>query len=283
MSRNHRESEFKPRHLLWILCAVCVFLIIVSSFSSSVNNVLRSATGMLLMPLQSGLNKAGSYWSGELDELLHLRGVQKENEMLKDELAHLREENARLKLRTDELSSLQELLALKDQYPQYETVGAHIIGKNSGNWFKTFLIDKGTSDGLSVNMNVVADGGLVGIVTSVGDTYATVSTIIDDGRFVAGMSAGTLDFCMVRGDLTLYETGRLLLDSIDKDAGVNDGDMIVTSNTSALYMPGILIGYAGEITTDANNLTKSGILIPVVDFSRLNNVLVVTELKETGD
>ena len=58
---------------------------------------------------------------------------------------------------------------------------------------------------------------------------------------------------------------------------------IVTGNTSSLYLPGILIGYAQELQIEANHLTKSGYLVPVVDFNHLDAVLVITTLKETGE
>ncbi len=172
---------------------------------------------------------------------------------------------------------------MKEQYPDYETTGAHIISKNSGNWYQTFKIDKGSADGIQVDMNVIADGGLVGIVTSVETNTATVSTIIDDGRSVSAMAQISQAPCIVTGDLLLYEEGRLLLQYIDKDDNLENNYKIVTSNTSSEYLPGILIGYAVDLEVDSNNLTKSGYLIPVVDFSHLDSVLVITTLKETGE
>ena len=172
---------------------------------------------------------------------------------------------------------------MKEQYPDYDTVGAHVIGNNSGNWNKTVLIDRGSNDGIQVNMNVIAQGGLVGIVTSVTLNSATVRMIADDGCNVCAMSVLSKDSCIVTGNLELYEEGKLRLEKIDKDADIQDDYKIVTGNTSSLYLPGILIGYAQELQIDANHLTKSGYLVPVVDFNHLDAVLVITTLKETGE
>lgn len=74
---------------------------------------------------------------------------------------------------------------------QYNKIGARVIARDSEKWFQVFRINKGSSDGVAVDMNVVADGGLVGIVTDVGANYATVRSIIDDssrvGCYVTGL------------------------------------------------------------------------------------------------
>ena len=91
------------------------------------------------------------------------------------------------------------------------------------------------------------------------------------------------DTCMVSGDLKLFKEGRLNLGYMEKDDDIRDGDMIVTSNISEKFLPGLLIGYATDITVDYNdNLTKSGYVIPVAQFDRLQEVLVITDLKEAG-
>ena len=64
---------------------------------------------------------------------------------------------------------------------------------------------------------------------------------------------------------------------------IRNGDKIVTSNISGKYLPGILIGYTKDVTTDANNLTQSGYLVPAVDFGQLQEVLVITKKKENGN
>ena len=161
-------------------------------------------------------------------------------------------------------------------------IAARVIAKDSGNWFQVFRIDKGADDGIQEDMNVMAGGGLVGIVTDVGANYATVRAIIDDDSNVSGMSLRTGDTCNVSGNLTLYQDGRLGLDHIKKEADIQEGDKIVTSNISDIFLPGILIGYASGLTTDANNVTKSGTIIPVADFDNLQEVLVITQLKN-GD
>ena len=81
----------------------------------------------------------------------------------------------------------------------------------------------------------------------------------------------------------LFTEGRLSLSHIRKDADIQEGDKIVTSNISDIFLPGILIGYATDLTVDSNNMTKSGYILPVAEFDDLKEVLVITRVKETGD
>ena len=69
----------------------------------------------------------------------------------------------------------------------------------------------------------------------------------------------------------------------DPSASVAAGDAVVTSNISDKYLPGILIGYVTNLTNDANKLTRSGSLTPAADFKKLREVLVIMQIKETGD
>ncbi len=280
--KKRKLPELRPKQLFILLASLCVILVVVTSLSHSVNNGLRGGANTFLMPLQKGFNFLGGGIFHQTERFITLKNVEAENEELKALVAELTEQNTRYQLQLTELEAYQDLLKLKDQYPDYEMVGAHIIGKNSDSWYKTILVDKGARDGIQVDMNVLADGGLVGIVTSVTDTTATVSTIINDNRNVGAMELTSQDTCIVTGDLTLYSQGLLSLSRIAKDDAIQDDDKIVTSNTSDLYLPGILIGYARDLSVDANNLTKSGYLVPVVDFTHLDSVLIITTLKETG-
>ncbi len=183
-----------------------------------------------------------------------------------------------------ELAELRQLMSLDERYSDYPTVGARVIGKDAGNWYSTFLIDKGSNDGIKVNMNVMAGAGLVGIVTSVGPNWATVRSIIDDESNISAMVLNTSDTMIVTGDLELYSNGTIKFTELrDEDNAVSAGDQIVTSQISSKYLPGISIGYIKEINNDSNNLTKSGYITPIVDFEHLDIVLVVTVMKQTKE
>lgn len=273
----------RSRYILLGLTLLCVFLIGVSSLREGIMDPLRTGVGYLLVPIQSGVNAVGAGIYKDLADYGKLKTALSEKEELEQKVGELIEENNRLQAGQQELNRLRELYQLDQEYMQYETIGARVIAKDSGDWFQVFRINKGSEDGVQVDSNVIAGGGLIGIVTDVGANYATVRSIIDDLSRVSAMGLRTGDKCIVAGDLTLYRDGRLNITNITKDGDIQDGDQIVTSNISSKFLPGILIGYAADVTIDSERLTKSGYLIPAADFDDLQEVLVIMETKETGD
>lgn len=271
------------RYILAGLTVFCVVLIGITLVTDQWLAPLRTAVGYVLIPIQSGVNKAGVFLYQEISDYGQLKGALEENRRLQSEIDRLTEENNRLTSQQFELSRLRELYQLDQEYMQYNKTAARVIANDSGDWFQVFRVNKGSADGIQVGNNVLAGGGLAGIVTDVGAHYATVRSIIDDSSRVSAMALQSGDTCMVGGDLTLYKEGRLTLSDIKKDSDVKDGDRIVTSNISTTYLPGILIGYAVDISIDNNQLTSSGYLVPVAEFNNLQEVLIITDLKETKD
>ena len=271
------------KYFLFGLSLLCVCMIGITTIKGSILNPLRTAVGYVLVPIQTGVNRVGGGLYNELSSVGKLKTALAENETLKTRVDELTEENTRLRSEQFELERLRSLYELDQEYMQYHKIGARIIAKDSGSWFSVFRIDKGSDDGIKEDMNVIAGGGLVGIVTDVGANYATVRSIIDDSSRVSAMAQQSGDSCIVAGDLQLFKEGRLKLSYMEKDDDIKDGDMIVTSNISGKFLPGILVGYATDITVDYNdNLTKSGYLIPAARFDRLQEVLVITDLKDAG-
>lgn len=272
------ESK-RSKYVLIGLSVFCIILIVVTSFVDGFLNPLRTSIGFFLNPIQSGVNKAGTSLYNGISNFSRLKSAMDEKEVLQAQIDQLIEENSRLQSEQFELERLRSLYDLDQEYLQYEKIGARVIAKDSGDWFQVFRIDKGAADGVRVDANVMAGGGLVGIVTDVGAHYATVRSIIDDVSRVSAMAQQSGDSCIVAGDLTLFGEGRLRITNIATDGDIKNGDRIVTSNISSKFLPGILIGYASDITTDSTRLTKSGYLVPVAQFDSLQEVLVVTQLK----
>ena len=270
------------KYILLIMSILCVGMMILTFTTDIVVKPLSIVSGYVLVPFQEGISEVGMWFTKRSDELKQLRDVMAENEALQAKIDELSIENSNLLQDKYELTKLRELYELDEKYEEYEKVGARVIGKDPGNWFSVFLIDKGSSDGIEVNMNVMAGSGLVGIVTQVGTNWATVRTVIDDASNVSAMVLSTSDRLVVTGDLQLMESGVIRFAQLkDEDDSVVKGDQIVTSNISDKFLPGITIGYINQINTDSNNLTKSGYATPAVDFEHLEEVLVILETKQS--
>lgn len=274
------QLHVSQKFILSALTIVCFALIAVSFFTDKLTAPVQNVLSYVITPLQKGINGMGLWLTDRADYFATIDELRQQNEELKAELDNVKEKNLVLVQDQIELNNLRELYALDNKIPGYDKVAARVIGKGSGNWFSTFTIDKGSRDGILVDMNVICGNGLVGIVTDVTDNTATVRSIIDGNSNVTGMLVTSSDTCNIRGDLELMDSGYIHLEYMQKDVDVSDGDMIVTSNISDKYIQGILIGYVKNISEDANSLTQSGYLVPAVDFERLTEVLVIMQLKK---
>lgn len=281
VKRKGEKFTLPGKYLLFILTIVCTGLIILTFSTNFLSAPISAIGGFVVVPLQEGISKAGSWLSTRSEELVEIRSLLRENEELKARVDELTMENIKLQQDRYELTNLRELYDLDAQYEEYDKVGARIIAKDTGNWFHSFTIDKGSDDGLAIDMNVMAGSGLVGRIIAVGPNWSKVLSIIADNSNTSGMVLSTSDNLIVTGNLELYADGVInfekLVDSADR---VVEGDKIVTANVSDKYLPGILIGYISAINKDANNLTKSGLITPAVDFEHLEEVLVITEIKQ---
>lgn len=269
------------KYLLFILTVLCVLLMLLTFGTNVFNKPLNTVFGYVVVPFQQGISRAGEWLSNRSEELSQIRDLLDENARLKAEIAALTEENTILQQDKYELNKLRELVDLDEQYGEYNKVGARIIASDSGNWYSSFTIDKGSNDGLAQDMNVIAGGGLVGRITETGPNWARVTSIISDNSNVSAMTLATGDNMIVSGDLKMMSEGVITFSKlIDSKNAVVEGDKIVTSDISDKYLPNILIGYVHTISRDNNNLTKSGYITPVVDFEHLSEVLVITDLKQ---
>lgn len=283
MKKRKTKMILSSKYLLLILTGVCISAILLSFTFNISGGPLNAVAGYVFIPMQNGINHIGSWLSRQADNLESLSVVMAENEELKKQVEELTIELNTIKLERYELENLRELYDLDQKYPSYEKIAANVIGKDAGNWFHTFTIDKGSSDGIEVNMNVMAGSGLVGIVTDVGPNYAKVKAIISDTSSVSGMVLTTSDNIIVNGSLQKMTDSMTIEFSglNDRENKVEAGDPVVTSYVSYDYQQGILIGYISEISTDSNNLTRSGTITPAVDFEHIEEVLVILNKKQT--
>nr|WP_303019961.1 rod shape-determining protein MreC [uncultured Blautia sp.] len=273
--------HLKSKHLLVIMTFFCGSAVVSTLASGVTSEPLAEAAGMIVVPFEKSINGIGS-WIGEINQTFQdKQDLIDKNQELQDAVDTLTEQNNILIQNQSELSRLQELYNLDEEYSSYPKVAARIISKDPGNWYDTFMINRGSNDGIRVDNNVIAGKGLVGIVTEVGSNWATVRAIIDDSSNVSAMTVGTDDTCVVEGELELIDEGKLRFSQLyDKDDKVTVGERVVTSNISDKYVEGLFIGYVSEIELDTNNLTKAGTIVTPVDFQHLKDVFVITVNKQ---
>ena len=284
VKRKKERFKLPVKYWILILSAVCVLLMCLTFMTDFKFNTANFIVGYTVVPFQNGLSKVGGYLTDKAELLAQIKDLLAENEALQQQVDELTIENTALMQDKYELNTLRELYALDQQYSDYDKVGARIIMGGSNNWFDTFVINKGSNDGIEPDMNIMAVSVLVGRVVETGPNWAQVVSIIDDTSNVSATVLSTSDNLIVSGDLATMDNGYIRFSQlVDEDDQVVVGDKVVTSDISDRYQPGILIGYISYIEEDSNNLTKSGYITPAVDFEHLSEVLVITELKQTID
>ena len=278
-----KKEKFSIPAKYWMLgvLIICGVLLLVTFLIDIPGNTTNAVVGYTIVPMQKGVTAIGSFFVERKEMLVKISDLQKENEDLKSQINTLTDENIQLKQEKFELLSLRELFDLNEQYSDYKKTGARVIAGGTGNWFDSFTIDKGSKDGLEVDMNVMSGSGLCGRIVDVGPNWARVLSVIDDTSNVSAEVLSTSDRLIVSGDLeSMKENHIRFTDLYDENNKVAVGDKVVTSNISDKFLPGILIGYISSIESDPNNLTKSGYITPAVDFKHLSEVLVVMEKKQ---
>lgn len=278
--RRRTKLNINPKHVLIACVIICISLIVISFRFSEKLSPVKEAVGSVITPMQVGINTVGTMISNSFDNFKSINDLLAENEELEDQVNLLSYQNKLLLQDKYELDGLRDLYELDQKYLDYPKVAARVISKDTNNWYNVFTIDKGTRDGLAENMNVLAGNGLAGIIIEVHYNYSVVRSIIDDYSSVSGMFLKTSDTCIVQGDLQLMDEGKIRVEFINKDANISDGDEVVTSHISPNYLQGILIGYVSDAQLDPGNMTKTAYLTPVVDFERMEEVLIITEIKE---
>ncbi len=254
------------KEYLLFVCCILISIILLSSNDSDQIRTIRSLTVATVGFLQDTFGFIPNYFDlKEENKILRERNV-----MLADEVSRLREgklENIRLR----------ELLELKERTP-YKYVSANVVAKNLQLLRNTITLDVGEDDGVKANMPILTDAGLVGKVIATSSRYAVGQILLNnDFRASAKVQRGRVD------GIVLWQGGEhLLLKNVAKTLDVQPGDLVMTSEYSSIFPPGIKIGVVSKTGQAPGALFQTVEITPTVDFSRLEEVFVVTYFPDTS-
>ncbi len=268
---------------IFILSTIALILLIsigVSSKEERKINIFGNVITIPLAPLQKVVSLSGQKVESVVTFFNDIKGTKEENEQLKLKILGLEKERNNLIKYEKENQRLKESLKFKDQFNDFELLGANIIAKDSGNWFNVFTVDVGMNDGVKVKFPVIANSGLVGRVINSNLISSKIIAIIDPDSAVSGRLSNTRDLVIIKGDMQLKNKGLCKMEYIPPEVDVSIGDMVETSGLGGIYPEGILIGKVIEISKTTGDLNRHAIIEPAVDFKRLEEVLV---LKNKGE
>lgn len=273
-----RDGPFRS---IWIWIVFAGFVLFVLSANTRVTpewNPAEQVVVQIVAPFQklfrTTIGHVESFW---MDYFL-LVDVRRENEELKKEIAHSRWEIIRYRELLATHERLRELLRFKETIDR-PVVAAQVIGLDPTGWFQSVIIDKGKRDGIQWDMAVVNAEGIVGRVVAVSMDYAKVLLIVDQNSAVDCLIQSSRDRGMVRG----LSHNRCTLDYMSKSSEVAAGDRVVTSGLGGVFPKGLPVGTVASVKEGAENLFKEIEVIPTVDFSRLEEVLVILNGGDKAD
>ncbi len=281
MSRVRRDRNSAKKKWILVFVIVSVFCIIFFSARGSFRTpVVSPVVSTIFMPFQRAVAWAGSQINYVTSSIWDVVTVHRQNKMLRNEVVQLRQQNLQAAEYAAENERLRSLLDYKNSSAQFDMVAAKVIGRESATWSSMMTINRGSRDGIAVNMPVVNAQGLVGKVIEVGPYSSKVQLILDPrssvGTLVQRVEARVAG--IVQGDSSNPTMPRMV--NIPKDADVVEGDVIITSGFGGIYPKGLVVGLVDNIKYDSGGLLKIALLETAVDFQKLEDVMVITASRE---
>ncbi len=270
------------KNKVFSILIVFSIILIGLSYTLRTNIYFSSTFGFIVVPVQKTFTNMSNWTSEKINEISNKNYLEETNKDLFWENEQLKAEVNRLKQLEDENIKLSNLLSTAQRYPQLETTTANIISTDNSYWYKTFMLDVGSRDGIEIDMVVLSNGGLLGRITTVGYNYCKVTSIFDETNSVSVKNLRTNELGILHGSSELIGDKLAVIDYLEIDSKIVVGDEIATSHLSDIYPSNIIIGNVSNITVNDNNITKSAIVEPIVDLSNVDKVLVVTNFENNN-
>lgn len=271
------KDLFTNKYFLILLAVTVALLFCMAVYTTERNKVSfgEDAAYHLLTPVQQLITGISDGVTGFFGYFQNVKELEREKEELEIRIAELESEIRRSDELQMENQRLRDMLAFKDAFGEYDLVAAAVIAKDPGNWFHSFTINKGTSDGLTNRSAVLTPVGVVGQIYEIGSDWAKVMSIIDTGSAVGSAVARTGDIALVEGDALLAKEGLCKMTYVTKNTNVTAGDLVETSGLGGVYPQGLLIGKVRELNPDTFGVSQYAVIEPAVSFDRITEVLVI--------
>jgi len=266
------RSTFGTRRVLLALCALLLAFVFVLPKQSRtlLHAVGKPLADLVAIPLElfsSADHRVGGIW----DRYVALQTVQEENQQLRREIEFLRGQAADLREMAAANQRLGALLRFRANAPS-KTVATRVVGRDATNWYHGILLDKGEQDGIQAEMAVITLTGAVGRVVKTRASSSVVLLITDPNNAVTSLIQRTRDEGIIEGTFE----GAVRMKYIPLLSTVRVGDPVVTSGLTGRFPKGVPVGTITNIQKDEGELFQIADVQPDVDFTKLEEVLVVT-------
>jgi len=256
------------------LAFICFALILLSS-NAAQRRSWNSAEQLVVegtTPIQNFFKRSVKLVVDTWEDYFYLVDVRQENRRLKLELDSLKRESGLYKELAATHERLRDLLMFKEAVSR-PAVAAQVVGLDPTGWFQSVVINKGRKAGVGLDMPVVNASGVVGRVVSVSPNYAKVLLVVDQNSAVDCLVQRSRDRGMVRGQSAQV----CRLDYMVKSGDVKEGDVVITSGLGKAFPKGLPVGTISNVKEGDGTLFKEIDVTPAVDFSKLEEVLVILQ------
>jgi rod shape-determining protein MreC len=269
----------KTRGLLLVASTVVLCLLLLTLQTRSQSSAAADWLAYVTTPVQATLARTGHFALGLWSTYREWKDVRAENIRLRDEIQRLRVSALRLDETADENGRLRQLLSLQQQLP-VATIASEVIAREWGGWVRSLTINRGRQNGIGRLSAVITGAGLVGRVAEVRGGTSIVQVLIDPTSTVGAHVVSTRTQGIVEGE----SRGTMRFKFMARDgAGLRPGDLVVTSGAGGLFPRGLPIGRVRAIDDRGSALFHYAALTPVVDFARVEEVLLVVDPGGGGD
>ncbi|MCI8632702.1 MAG: rod shape-determining protein MreC [Lachnospiraceae bacterium] len=284
--KKKKKKKLPTKWKLIIGISFCGVLLLATWLLGQRFEAVRSTLNTVAEPIQKGYLAAESWVMDILQDMQTKKNLEDENVRLKEELERVQNENLRLQSDARRVQELEELYALDTYYKDYPKTGAQIVGLSPNNWYESFIIDKGSEDGIEKYMPILADNGLAGHVSEVYGHYAKIVSVVNKDSYIYGqINRKGGDLVAVQGargysspDTGAVDEDLCMIQFVTNDIDITIGDEIVTSSLGDIYPPGLRIGTVIEIKPLGTGYESLAYVKPVVNLDQLDTVLVITEI-----
>ena len=243
-------------------------------------SVLHNATGVLTAPMQKVLSSTVNLFNSIYGYLYKYDSLMAENESLRAQLADA-QKSARDGIEASEENvRLREALYLRQKHTDYILESAKVVLWSSSNWSSSFTISKGSLHGIELNDPVITEyGALVGQITELGATWATVSTLIDVDMSVGAYVGSNGSSGMVVGEYALMREKTAKLTFLADGAQIFAGDEVLTSGSGGAFPAGLVIGTLESVQSEAGGQIEYGVVKPQCDLDALVQVFIIKDFQ----
>lgn len=275
-ARGERRSRRSAVGALLISASSLALVVILALSITGNSGVVTGTLGSVLAPVQGAVSAVTSTLQKTFNSFSYNKELEQAYNEAMEELATVQVRTARYDEVVAENERLRSLMENYDKYSQYDPIFARVIGKDTGNWFNNFTIDKGSANGVVENMTVMSADGVVGRVVEVGLDYAKVMAIIDGSSGVAALIERNRDNGVVRGmvDDTTGDT-LLQMNYLPDINDVRTGDTVLTSGLDGVFIKGLPIGTVTQISRQSSGLMQYVVITPFADFEHIEEVILL--------